>query len=68
VFSDKQLRFEKIIHRPHVTVAADADDGEWEMILRATEQAEKSCMISRALRGNVELEVKPFLVRENVSG
>jgi peroxiredoxin-like protein len=68
VFYDKRPCFEKIIHRPYVTVAADAGEEEWEMIRHATEQAEKACMISQALRGNVELEVEPILVRENMSG
>jgi peroxiredoxin-like protein len=58
VHADKKLVFEKIIHRPKLLVKASATDKELESIKQATEQAEKTCMISNALRGNVELEVE----------
>lgn len=58
---ENKLTFEKIIHRPHLLVKKEATEKEWEMIRQATEAAERSCMISNALRGNVELKVEAEL-------
>jgi peroxiredoxin-like protein len=55
---ENKFTFEKIIHRPHLLVKKEATEKEWEMIRHATEMAERSCMISNALRGNVELAVE----------
>ncbi|SEN03174.1 SACOL1771 family peroxiredoxin [Lihuaxuella thermophila] len=58
VRADPKLVFEKIIHRPKLIVQTSAGEKELKSIKQATEQAEKTCMISNALRGNVELEVE----------
>ncbi len=58
VQADKSLKFEAIIHRPKLVVRQDASEQELEKIRRFVELAEKHCMISNALRGNVRLEVE----------
>ncbi|WP_455663006.1 OsmC family protein [Pradoshia sp.] len=50
--------YKKIIHRPTITLKASASDKEMELVRRLAEKAEKSCMISRAIMGNVELELE----------
>jgi peroxiredoxin-like protein len=62
VHVDNLLKFEKIIHRPKLLIKKGVTEQEWKAINQATEAAEKSCMISNALRGNVELEVEARLI------
>jgi len=50
--------YKKIIHRPKVTLAAEADGKDVEKVGLLSEKAEKSCMISRAVQGNVEIQVE----------
>ena len=52
--------YEKIIHKPHVIVTPEFAAQE-EKINRLIKKAETSCMISRAIQGNVEMELKPQL-------
>lgn len=58
VQSDKSLKFEAIIHRPKIVISQGVTKQELEKIRRVVELAEKNCMISNALRGNVRLEVE----------
>lgn len=51
--------YKKIAHRPHIVLKAGAGEQEIEKALRLAEKAEGSCMISRAIAGNVELETVP---------
>ncbi|MBE0335278.1 OsmC family protein [Paenibacillus sp. 23TSA30-6] len=55
--------YRKIIHRPRVHLAADATESQIEQALRLAEQAESSCMISRAVAGNVALSTEPVVQR-----
>ncbi|WP_066249801.1 OsmC family protein [Neobacillus drentensis] len=50
--------YKKIIHRPHVVLKPDAADREVKMAMRLAKKAEASCMISRAIQGNVEIELQ----------
>ena len=50
--------YEKIIHKPHVIVTPEFAAQE-EKIKRPKKKAETSCMISRAIQGNVEIELEP---------
>jgi peroxiredoxin-like protein len=59
-----KFTFEKIIHRPKVVIASNADEKERKKIKTATYQSEERCMISNALRGNVELLVEPTFLEE----
>ncbi len=52
------ITYKKIIHRPHVVLKADASQKDFELAHRLAEKAESSCMISRAIKGNVELELQ----------
>ncbi|WP_040205382.1 OsmC family protein [Neobacillus jeddahensis] len=50
--------YKKIIHRPHVVLKADATEKELELVRKLAKKAETSCMISRAIQGNVEIELE----------
>lgn len=53
--------YKKIIHRPAVSLTGDATDDQRGRLGKIVEKAEKSCMISRAIQGNVEIELQPNL-------
>lgn len=55
--------YRRIVHRPQVQLAADATESQIEQALRLAEQAETSCMISRAVAGNVTLSTEPVVER-----
>ncbi|WP_346207036.1 OsmC family protein [Caldifermentibacillus hisashii] len=50
--------YKKIIHRPTIILKEDATFEDEKLAQRLAEKAEKSCMISRAIQGNVELELQ----------
>lgn len=50
--------YKKIIHRPHIVLTPDATVKDVELARRLAKKAETSCMISRAIQGNVELELQ----------
>jgi len=50
--------FRQIIHRPAV-VLAEGDEKTVDAAVHACHRAEQICMISKALRGNVDLQVEP---------
>ncbi|QTD43233.1 OsmC family protein [Sporosarcina sp. Te-1] len=52
------ITYKKIIHKPTITLMENATDEEKKLTKRLTEKAEASCMISRAIRGNVEVTVE----------
>lgn len=53
--------YKKIIHRPTVELMSDATEEDHRKLRRLVEKAESSCMISRAIQGNVEIELEPNL-------
>ncbi|PPQ50034.1 hypothetical protein C5G87_04055 [Paenibacillus peoriae] len=55
--------YRRIVHRPQVQLATDATESQIEQALRLAEQAETSCMISRAVAGNVALSTEPVVER-----
>lgn len=55
------ITYKKIIHKPNVTLESNATADEHRKLTKLVEKAEKSCMISRALRGNVEIELQAKL-------
>ncbi|MGZ0040910.1 OsmC family protein [Paenibacillus ottowii] len=55
--------YRRIVHRPRVLLSVEATDGQIEQALRLAEQAESSCMISRAVAGNVALSTEPVVER-----
>ena len=50
--------YKKIIHRPHVVLKKNATEREIALAEKLAQKAETSCMISRAIQGNVELELQ----------
>ncbi|MFD1019995.1 OsmC family protein [Thalassobacillus hwangdonensis] len=53
--------YKKIIHRPVVVLKKGAAIKDLTKLQRLVDKAEESCMISKALRGNVELELEADL-------
>jgi peroxiredoxin-like protein len=50
--------YKKIIHRPAVVLRHDASKEDVALAHKLCEKAESSCMISRAIQGNVELQLE----------
>ncbi|AUO09114.1 hypothetical protein NS115_02720 [Paenibacillus jamilae] len=57
--------YRRIVHRPRVLLSVDATESQVEQALRLAEQAETSCMISRAVAGNVALSTEPVVERDS---
>ncbi|MED0675943.1 peroxiredoxin, SACOL1771 subfamily [Aneurinibacillus thermoaerophilus] len=55
-------RFQKIIHRPRITLEAEAAEEQIETVVVLAERAEKACMVSKAVQGNVEVLVEADVV------
>lgn len=51
--------YKKIIHRPVVILKKGATEKELSKMQKLVEQAEKTCMISKAIKGNVEMALEP---------
>ncbi|MFD4928870.1 OsmC family protein [Peribacillus butanolivorans] len=49
--------YKKIIHRPTLVLASITTEKEAEKARKLAVKAESSCMISRAIKGNVEVEL-----------
>ncbi|GIP24578.1 OsmC family protein [Paenibacillus sp. J22TS3] len=54
--------YEKIIHRPQIVLKAGSGEEELRKARLLAEKAEGSCMISRAVAGNVELQTEPMIL------
>ncbi|WP_342542808.1 OsmC family protein [Paenisporosarcina sp. FSL H8-0542] len=52
------ITYKKIIHRPHLILCSEKD---LDLARKLSQKAESSCMISRALKGNVEIELEVIL-------
>ncbi|WP_102694177.1 OsmC family protein [Rummeliibacillus pycnus] len=48
----------KITHKPRIVISRDYTEKEERHIVRLAEKAEKTCMISKAIRGNVEIALE----------
>src|SRR5690625_1954659 len=53
--------YKKILHRPHIVLNITATDNNYKKLSELIEKADKSCMISRALKGNVTIELQPTI-------
>lgn len=53
--------YERIVHKPHVVLQADTAEEQLEKAERLAHKAEASCMISRAVAGNVTIETQPVI-------
>lgn len=56
--TDGVFTYQTIIHKPRVVLNADATDKDLKQLDRLVDKAEKSCMISKAIQGNVELQMQ----------
>jgi peroxiredoxin-like protein len=52
------ITYKKIIHRPHIILKSNATEKDFQLTKKLASKAEGSCMISRALKGNVEIELE----------
>ncbi|MFD1675601.1 OsmC family protein [Alicyclobacillus fodiniaquatilis] len=50
--------FNKIIHRPIIVLPAKSSAEVQEKVKRLAEKAEASCMITRAIKGNVDVQLE----------
>ncbi|BBP89579.1 hypothetical protein BsIDN1_31970 [Bacillus safensis] len=50
--------YEEIIHRPVITLKESASAHEIELARKLAHKAESSCMISRAVQGNVNISLE----------
>ncbi|MFX3624488.1 MAG: OsmC family protein [Ectobacillus sp.] len=55
-----KLKFEKIIHKPHI-VLKEASEEQIKQIEAFAHRAEQVCFISQTLRGSVEISVEPLV-------
>lgn len=51
--------YDRIVHRPRVRLQADATPKAHEKLQHLLLKAERACMISKAIRGNVTVSVEP---------
>ncbi|AIQ53391.1 OsmC family protein [Paenibacillus sp. FSL R7-0331] len=54
--------YERITHKPRIVLRADVSGAERLKAERLAYKAEESCMISRAVAGNVAIETLPTIV------
>ncbi|KRF18478.1 OsmC family protein [Paenibacillus sp. Soil787] len=59
VHSSPAMKVDKIIHRPRIGIPTHTSQELSDKISKATYRAEQACMISKALKGNVEVIVEP---------
>lgn len=55
------ITYKKIIHKPVVELQDGSDKSDYKRLEELVEKAESSCMISRAIKGNVEIELQPTI-------
>ncbi|OCS85625.1 OsmC family protein [Caryophanon tenue] len=57
--------YKSIAHQPTITVTQPLDEALFKKVDRLAHKAEQTCMISKALRGNVALSVQPTIIAAN---
>ena len=55
--------YKRIVHKPRLVLALGTDEKKFSLARRLTEKAETSCMISRAIKGNVEIGLEAEVLR-----
>ncbi|MCF6137415.1 OsmC family protein [Pseudalkalibacillus berkeleyi] len=55
------ITYKKIIHRPHLILKETTNSKEYKLAEKLVMKAEHACMISRAVKGNVEILVEPII-------
>lgn len=56
---------EQMTHRPRITLAASASTADMRTLRRLVNAADRACMLSRAMRGNVAISLQPQLTQAN---
>ncbi|HZG72415.1 MAG TPA: OsmC family protein [Chondromyces sp.] len=51
------ITYKKIIHRPEIILQPNATERDQQLARKLAKKAETSCMISRAVQGNIEIEL-----------
>lgn len=59
--TDGIFTYKKIIHRPIVHLSNAATDSQIRLTEKLVKKADSSCMISRAIKGNVTVEIEPTI-------
>lgn len=59
------ITYKKIIHRPTVVLKQEASERDVALAHKLAQKAEASCMISRAIKGNVEIELQATIQKES---
>ena len=59
------ITYKRIIHKPLVVLMADASEKDLALAQKLAEKAESSCMITRAIKGNVEIELQAQITTGN---
>lgn len=62
------ITYKKIIHRPVIVLKSTASAKDEELARKLAERAESSCMISRAIQGNVEMGLEVNICKKEVTG
>ena len=65
VVDNGPYRCSRIVHRPAATLDAGASTAQMEQLEDLVARAEQRCMVSNALRGNVDISVAARLERAN---
>lgn len=52
------ITYKRIIHKPQLVLTRDASEKDLVLAHKLAEKAESSCMITRAIKGNVEVELQ----------
>ena len=56
--------YKKIIHRPMIILKKNASEKDISLATRLAKKAETSCMITRAIQGNVEVELEETIQKQ----
>jgi len=54
--------YKKIVHKPVIQLSVASSERDQKMTLRLAQKAETTCMISKALQGNVEITLEVTLL------
>lgn len=52
------ITYKKIIHKPYIVLKDGANEKDYRILHKLVDKAESSCMISRAIKGNVAIELQ----------
>ena len=52
------ITYKTIIHRPNIILKSNASDKDISLAQKLAEKAERSCMISRAIKGNIDIQLE----------